>query len=345
MFSAETQMRAISRLWREARFILILMPIMIGIGTVASCGQVITLTPTATPPPTPTIALALVASTPLPTATPAPYTPEPTLTPTVTPTPIVHTIQAGESLLSIASQYNLGVAELQEANGILDPRLLQVGQELIIPRPEAAAVNAATTATPTPLPVTVQNVYFSETSIGGLWVLGEILNSSGTPLEQVRVAVSLLDAQNKEIGKADGLVALDLVDANERAPFAILFGVLPGKFAQYRAVAARAIPAYVGSYYRDLKIRHLKSDGERYAAYTVTGTIYNSGPEEAIEAEVVLTAYDALGRVIAMRKVTPDYNVVPRGGETNFNTVLVPVGGPVDHIEAQAQGRRRVAKP
>ncbi len=343
MFFVETQMRAILRLWQDPRFVIILFPIMII--SIASCGQVITLEPTPTPPPTATIAVALSAATPLPTSTPAPYTPAPTMTPTVTPTPIVHTIQAGESLLSIASQYDLSVAELQDANGILDPRLLQVGQELIIPRPEEVEADVATTATPTPLPVTVQNVYFSETSIGGLWVLGEVLNSSGMALEQVRVAVSLLDAQGKEIGKADGLVALDLVDANERAGFAILFGVLPGKFAQYRAVAVRAVPAYVGSYYRDLQIRNLKSEGERYAAYTVTGTIYNSGPEEAIEAEVVLTAYDTLGRVIAMRKVAPDYNVVPRGGETNFNAVLAPVGGPVDHIEAVAQGRRRVANP
>jgi LysM repeat protein len=343
MFSVETQMRAGLRLWQDCRFLLILLPVMLI--TIASCGQVITLTPTPTPQPTPTIALALAASTPLPTSTPAPYTPEPTLTPTLTPTPVLHTIQSGESLLSIASQYNVSVAELQEANGILDPRLLQVGQELIIPRPLPAEANAATTSTPTPLPVTVQNVYFSETSIGGLWVLGEIVNTSGAALEQVRVAISLLDGQGKEIGKADGLVALDLVDANERAPFAILFGALPGKFAQYRAVVVRAIPAYVGSYYRDLQIRNLKSEGERNAAYTVTGTVYNSGPEEGVEVEVVLTAYDALGRVIAMRKVAPDYNVVPRGGETNFNAILAPIGGPVDHVTAVAQGRRRVAKP
>ena len=109
-------------------------------------------------------------------------------------------------------------------------------------------------------------------------------------------------------------------------------------------MASRAVTAYVGSYYRDLQIRNLQGAGERFSAYTATGTIYNSGPEEAIEAQVVLTAYDALGIVIAIRKITPEYNVVPRGGETNFNAVLAPVGGPVDHVEAVAQGRRRSAQ-
>ena len=336
-------MRAVMSFMRDARFLpvdLLIITILI-----TGCGQVITLTPTPTPLPTATVSLALAAATLPPTSTPAPYTPAPTLTPTQTPTPVVHTIQSGESLLSIANQFNVSVAALQEANGILDPRSLQIGQDLVIPRPDETAAENAATPSPTPMPVTIENLYFSETSIGGLWILGEAHNTSGGPLEQLRVTISLLDAQGKEIAKADGLAALDLVDVNERSPFAILFGSLPGRFDQYRATASRAVPAYVGSYYRDLQIRHLEGAGERYSAYTVTGTIYNSGPEEAIDAQVVVTAYDALGRVIAMRKITPEYNVVPRGGETNFTAVLAPVGGPVDHVEAVAQGRRRQAKP
>lgn len=307
----------------------------------AGCGQVITLTPTSTPPPTPTIGVALAAATLPPTPTPAPYTPAPTATPTVTPTPVVHVIQAGESLLAIANQYDVSVAALQDANGILDPRTLQIGQQLVIPRPEEEEeVVANATPTPTPMPMEVQNIYFNETAIGGLWILGEVFNPSDTPLEQVRVAVTLLDAQGQTISQADSPVALDLVEAQARAPFAILFGSAPGHFDQYRAFPLAAVPAYVGSYYLDLEIRNLQSQGERYTAYTVSGTIFNAGPEEAVSVQVILTAYDPLGRVIAMRKVDPDHNVVPRGGETTFTSVLSPIGGPVERIEAVAQGLR-----
>ena len=306
----------------------------------SGCGQVITLTPTPTPAPTATIEIAVVAATPPPTPTPAPYTPAPTPTFTVTPTPIFYTIQGGDSLLGVASSYNVSVAALQEANGILDPRSLQVGQQVIIPRIEEIEESEDGTPTPTPLPVQVENVYFSETTIGGLWVLGEVLNDSGRPLEQVRVGVTLLDEADGELGEADGLVALDFVDVGERAPFAVLFGAAPGRFERYRAYPLSAVEAYVGSYYRDLEVRNLKSEGERYASYTVTGTIYNFGPEEAVSVQVVLTAYDNLDRVIAMRQVVPDHNVVPRGGETTFTDVIVPIGGPVARIEAVAQGRR-----
>ena len=292
------------------------------------------------PAPTPTLAVAVVVATLPPTSTPAPYMPEPTPTATVTPTPVEHTIQSGESLLSIANLYDVSVAALQETNGILDPRFLQVGEQLIIPRPEENQGGDDLTATPTPLAVTIENTYFSETTIGGLSVLGEVVNSSGSPLEQVRVGVTLLDDAGAELGRADGLIALDLIDVNERAPFAILFGTAPGKFARYQVYPMSAVPAYVGSYYRDLEVEDLKSDGERYASYTVTGRVKNVGPEEAVEVQVVITAYDPLGRVVATRKVEPDYNVVPRGGETTFTAIVAPSGGPVERVVAVAQGRR-----
>jgi len=321
----------------------LVVAMLTGAVLLGACGQVITLQPTPTPEPTATLAAVVMAATLPPTATPAPYTPEPTATPTTTPTPITHVIQSGESLLGIATQYGISVAALQDANGILDPRFLQIGEQLIIPRPEeveAAEASQTQTPTPTPLAVAVENVLFNETTIGGLSVLGEVWNNTGTPLEQVRVGVSLLDGAGAEIGKADGMVALDLLDTDERAPFAILFGETQQKFAQYRVYPLHAVPAYVGSYYRDLEVTNLQSDGERYASYTVTGRIKNVGPEEAVEVQVVLTAYDPLGRVVATRKVEPDYNVVPVGGETTFTAVLAPAGGPVERVAAVAQGRR-----
>ena len=255
---------------------------------------------------------------------------------------MLHAIRAGESLLAVAGQYGVSVAALQDANGILDPRFLQIGQELIIPRPEELAEGEgdSLTPTPTPLPLDVQNVYFNETNIGGLWVLGEVLNPGTESLEQVRVGVSLLDEAGSEIAKTEGLVALDLVDPGRPSPFAITFGEETGQFARYRVYATHGVPAYVGSYYRDLEVINLESQGERYASYTVEGAVRNTGPEDAVEVQLVLTAYDPLGRVIAMRKVTPEYNVVPRGGESAFTAVLSPVGGPVERIVGVAQGRR-----
>ncbi len=307
---------------------------------IAGCGQVITVTPTPTPAPTATIEVAVLSSPVAPTATPAPYTPAPTLTPTLTPTPDIHTVAPGESLLTIANSFGVSVAALQEANGVLDPRTLQIGQQLIIPREEEIEEAANATPTPTPLALDIQNLHFSETSIGGLWVLGEALNTSGQALEQVRIGVTLLDESGAPILESGSLAALDLLDPDERTPFALLIEDAPERFDGYRAHTLSAVPAYVGSYYRDLSVDELEVDPERYASYTVSGKVFNIGPEEAVEVRVVLTAYDPLGRVVAVRQVVPDHNVIPRGGNTEFSAILSPLGGPVERVDAKAQGRR-----
>ena len=48
---------------------------------------------------------------------------------------VKHIVAKGESLTSIAKQYNIPVATLQSANKIQDARKLQIGQVLTIPAP------------------------------------------------------------------------------------------------------------------------------------------------------------------------------------------------------------------
>ncbi|MBD3366714.1 MAG: LysM peptidoglycan-binding domain-containing protein [Candidatus Eisenbacteria bacterium] len=44
-----------------------------------------------------------------------------------------HTVQRGETLATIASQYGVTVQSIVQANGISDPNRIAVGQKLIIP--------------------------------------------------------------------------------------------------------------------------------------------------------------------------------------------------------------------
>ncbi len=70
--------------------------------------------------------------TPLPTATPLPQ-PSPTPPPVTTETVLVkHIVEGGETLLSIALQYNVTVDEIQQANGLTN-ELIRIGDELTIP--------------------------------------------------------------------------------------------------------------------------------------------------------------------------------------------------------------------
>lgn len=73
---------------------------------------------------------------PAPTDTPEPATPTPEPTapaePTPEPAPQVHTVQQGETLLSIAQRYGVTVAEIIRANNLAS-EVIRPGQELQIP--------------------------------------------------------------------------------------------------------------------------------------------------------------------------------------------------------------------
>ncbi|GEM_PF-6753230 len=73
-----------------------------------------------------------------PTSIPPTFTPRIELTPpspSPTPTPLIHVVKSGETLLLIASYYDVELQDLMQANGLDEAaaRRLRVGQELVIP--------------------------------------------------------------------------------------------------------------------------------------------------------------------------------------------------------------------
>ncbi|HEY74651.1 MAG TPA: LysM peptidoglycan-binding domain-containing protein [Thermoflexia bacterium] len=129
---------------------------------------VVVTPPTSTPPPPP------------PTATPGP---SPTPLPTPTPRPdgaIVHIVQAGDTLSSIAAQYGVTVDQIRELNaGSIGPNnLIRVGQELVIAIPSVTPTPSPTPVSPTPAasPTTATGsicvVAFHDRDGDGLWQKG-----------------------------------------------------------------------------------------------------------------------------------------------------------------------------
>jgi len=102
------------------------------------------LAPTSTPAPTEVVA------TPELAATQPGLTPTPTVVATSRPITVTHTVQAGETLASIAGQYRTTVEAIMQANN-LTSLVIYAGQKLLIPVPPEGA--------PTPTPRTRQVVH------------------------------------------------------------------------------------------------------------------------------------------------------------------------------------------
>ncbi len=319
------------RLWFLA---LIGLPVLM---IISSCGQVITL-----PTPTPT-SPARVSRTPTKgpratyTATPAPYTPAPTDTPTVTPTPIFYEVQPGDTLIGIAHRYGVSLASLQQANGIIDPRTLSVGQRLVIPREELKQSNLPT---PTPLPATPSGIHFARMPAGGLWCMGEVVNSRENALEDVQVAVRLLDEGGRVVMEKKVPVQARIIEPGGRAPFVVEFPETYPRFSSYQVVVVRALPAHHGRYYPGLRVEDVKGTETEGSVFSISGKVKNVGNEDAVDVFVIATLYDALGNVVGVRKAPPSNNVVLKEGESFFHLNVMVGGGPVSRFEVQADGLR-----
>jgi LysM repeat protein len=268
------------------------------------------------------------------TATSVPAPPLPTATPTATPTPVVHIVQKGENLLGIAEQYDVSVQALIEVNGIVDPRALQVGQELIIPYDTAALLTAQPTATPTPMPLRIVHEAMHRTPVGSLWCMGEVENERDEFLDLVQVQVSLYDAEGKLIEQAAAFTMTDVVPAHGKAPFAILIARAPASgFANYEIGILSAEPiTYWGRRYRAIAVEEIASE-MKPGDLVLRGAVHNQGEQDAVEVQVIVTAYGEGGEVVGVRQVALDD--LAAGERLSFTADMVPAA-PAVAVDAMA---------
>lgn len=299
------------------------------------CGRVLT-------PPTPT-AVPIVAGmmptatrTSLPTATrratftPVPATPSDTPTPTVTPTPVIYVIKKGDTLIPIANRFGVTVREIQQANGISDPSRLSVGQEIVIPIRQDGESGPTVVPTPTPVALDIQGIGFHRTPVDSLWCMGEIVNVSGKPAEEVQIEVSLHDTDGQLLASGSAYAALDIIPTGDSSPFAVLFALAPSSFAQYQTRILAGVPStHLGPRYPHLSIVDEWGgwlEGEESGNYQVRGEVHNTGPADAERVTVVVTLYDREDHVVAARTVALDANVFMAGARAPFEITLTPVG-------------------
>ena len=284
---------------------------------------------TATPAMTPT---------PPSTSTPRLATPVVSSTPTATPTPTIYEVQAGDTLLSIAIEFETTTEALQEVNGIVDPRLLQIGQELIIPLPDEVEQDLPTPP-PTPPPLQLEAINFQETEQGVLWGLGEVRNIESEPVSEVVIEAALLDEEGTVLAREAAFTQLDVIQPGETAPFAILFEDPPARFAQYQILAVRGVPISAQArYYFDLEPFDVRGMVTDVSTYRVSGQLRNFGAADAEAIRLVVIVYDAENRVLAQRQVELDVAVLKAEAITPFEVDLIITNGVVEHHKVVVQG-------
>jgi LysM repeat protein len=306
----------------------------------SGCGRIITPTTEATPvaQATPAPVTLTATFTPRPTSTPRPATPIATPTPTITPTPILYVIQSGDTLLDIAIQFGLTPQDIQDANGIVDPRFLQIGQKLIIPPPKPSTEDSPT-PTPTPPVLVVNAINFQKTKQGTLWCLGEISNPGSVPLAEVVIEASLLDENGTLLAREAAYTQLDVILPGQAAPFALLFDTPPSSFAQYQVIPVSGVPISSESrYYFDLETFDLRGAPEGASTYRLSGQLRNKGASDVETIRLVAVTFDQENHVLAQRQAELAVTLLKAGATTPFELDLIIPQGVVERYKVLAQG-------
>jgi hypothetical protein len=222
-------------------------------------------------------------------------------------------VEAGDTLLGIALEYGVQVEAIQRVNGLENVDHLSIGQALIIPvetigealeQQVVVPVGTLLLPTPTPLPLPISGEGLYRTPVGGVWCMGEVINTMGDPVTNLQVYVTLVDAQGTSLTSHVTLAAADYLAPGERAPFAVLFN---------DAIAAEAVDAHfellrgefvsqITSGFVPLTVSDL--DGAVSGPqYRVGGRVVNMADVAVEQVTVVVVLYDEEQRIIGYRQM------------------------------------------
>lgn len=299
---------------------------------------------------TPTASQAPPAITPYLTNTPAALgqpsaTPAPTFTlpPLPTPTPYLHTIVENDTLIGIANYYGVTTEALTTANPEVDPNYLTIGDQLIIPLPQAnmddetTAVQMQTEV----LPLETGPVNCYRLRSDGWWCFFEVRNSLEQPAENITALVRLFDANGQEVASQTVAGLLNVLPPGESMPLAAYFAPPVGDWQDAQgqllsaAEASQANTRYLTATLGEVTTTPLDEDR---LAMAVSGSVQISGEGSPDYLWVLAVAYDADGVVSAVRRWEAPAEQLA-GGEAAFSFAVYSLGRPIDHVVLLAESR------
>ena len=188
----------------------------------------------------------------------------------------------------------------------------------------------------------VQGTALYETPAGSVWVLGEIVNPGGSSLENTQVRVALLDASGAEVAVVAAFTALDVIPAGGKSPFGALLVSPPSGATSFGVTVIRAEgSSEPGSRYMPIAVADQRGALDGLQLH-LSGTVVNQGQSSVTDVSVVVTTYDADGRVTGYRQATVGDGRLAAQAAAQFSVLLV-LAGPTGTLPAEysivAQGR------
>lgn len=295
---------------------------------------------TAVVSPTATHAVQIVpysSATPQPTKTPAVQA-QPTVDLVPSPTPFVHEVVQGDTLLAIALQYGVQVDAILAANPGIDPRILSIGTQIVIPLGEDGQVALPTAR---PLPVTLGEPACLPTLTEDLWCYVLAENSLDQPVESVSAQFALVDEKGEPAASLSASPPLNLIPPGSSLP---LLAYFTGPLAQNLLPIASLETAFPGReldqryvpVLMDVQATEISADG---LSAQITGTLRLSiEGNQASEVRVAAVAYAGNDAVAGVR-IWEDLEGLPAGQSRSFTLTVYTMGEKIERVEVFSEAR------
>jgi LysM repeat protein len=261
----------------------------------------------------------------------------PTNLPTPTPTPIMYTIVEGDTMLAIALRNGISLEELQGANPEVNPRLLSVGTELIIPLGDIVPVSPMT-ATPVPINIASTDCYVVS---DGIWCFLLVKNDLSRELENLSARVVLYDIDGDIVGEGVAIGALNKLPVDGEIPLVIFIpSSYTGEFTIHTTVlSVQRVPRNDDRYLNAWLEVDETEMSEKGLQTSIKGTY--GIPSKSIPGNItwiVGTAYDVEGNVVGVRKIE-HFGLIEPGSSHEFTLEIFSVGPRISEVNTMVEIR------
>lgn len=252
-----------------------------------------------------------------------------------TPTPILYVVEQNDTLIGIARKFHITLEQLVSANPTIGSQALVVGLILVIP-PEQRTESDPTA---TPWPVSIQQTQCYRNLDSSLWCLVLLKNEIVETLQNLSIAISLIDSNNKVVNTKTAYAPMDLLPPGKFVAIGTLFHeVIPdGYRPQSQILSASRLPSADKLYplvHIQKKLVQVKWGG---LSARVSGQVALDPQSDGAERVWILAvAYDQTGTVIGFQRWESNKHLAPTN-VLSFDFEVSSLGPEIDHIELLAE--------
>jgi LysM repeat protein len=259
--------------------------------------------------------------------------------PLPTPTPFIYTVVLNDTLLEIAWRFNIALDELMAANPEVDPYLLSVGMELVIPYGDGEE-GSLTAELPTPVPIVETQPVCYPTRSDGLWCLWLVQNDNPFPLENLSAMITLYDPLGGKLTSQSAFAPLNVLRPGEAVPLMTFFPppVPIWEGVQVQLITSLGVPGdqerYLNGLIENLQIQ---VSGNGLSA-RVSGTVrLQEDGKSASYVWLAAVAYDSDGVVVGAKRW--EGAGIEENGSLEFDFQVFSLSLPIDRVEVLVEIR------